>query len=128
MAIWPAGGEQLESGTRLAARLPNSVRTDMEAEEPFSVIRTIAAHRPTTGRWEVYDAAGRLVGVVAEVPHRNQRTATFTVVYNPTGTPFRPPPGRRLRALGVWCSGGHATVPAAVAALARYFAGSDPAA
>jgi hypothetical protein len=68
--------------------------------------------------------AGVLVGIVAEEPTRRGCASTFTAVRNPTATPFRPPAGRRLRALGAWSSGGHPTVPAAVAALGCFLAGA----
>jgi hypothetical protein len=88
--------------------------------EPLVIVRTFAAGRPALGRWEVFDAAGTLVGVVAEERRPTRVLSTFTVVHNPVGVPFRPPAGRRLRALGVWSSGGHATVPGAVEALVRH--------
>jgi len=74
-------------------------------------------------RWEVFDAAGVLLGIVAEETAGRACPSTFTVVHNPTGRPFRPPAGRRLRALGAWSSGGHPAVPVAVTALGRYLAG-----
>jgi hypothetical protein len=92
--------------------------------EQFFVIRTFAPGRPPWGRWEVYDATGRLSAIVAEerIQRGKAHASTFTVVRNPAGTPFRPPPGRRLRARGAWYSGGHASVPAALAALTRHLA------
>jgi hypothetical protein len=95
--------------------------------EPVAVIRTITAGRPALGRWEVHDAAGNVVGVVAEERPRGAERSTFTVVHNPTGVPFRPPPGRRLRALGAWSSAGHPSVPAAVAALVGHLKTERPA-
>lgn len=95
----------------------------MKLSDAYCVVRTFAPGRPASGRWEVYDAADVLVGIVAEVPARPASASTFTVLHNPTGTPFRPPAGRRLRALGAWSSGGHPTVPTAVTALGRYLAG-----
>lgn len=94
----------------------------LSASELFSVIRTVRVGRPASARWEVVDGAGRVVGVVAEERRAADSFSTFTVIHNPTGVPFRPPPGRRLRALGVWMSSGHATVPGAVTELWRHFA------
>jgi hypothetical protein len=90
--------------------------------DAYCVVRTFAPGRPVSGRWEVFDAAGVLVGIVAEEPTRRGCASTFTAVHNPTATPFRPPAGRRLRALGAWSSGGHPTVPAAVKALGCHLA------
>ena len=93
---------------------------------PVVTIRTIGAGRPALGRWEVYDAAGSRVGVVAEEPAKGDFMATFTVIHNPTGVPFRPPAGRRLSALGAWSSTGHRTVPTAVATLVEHLTAARP--
>ena len=94
--------------------------------ESYSVRRSITAGRSLAGRWEVLDAAGVVVAIVARERRRRGGAVTFTVIHNPTGIPFRPPPGRRLRALGAWSSAGHDTIPAAVAALTRHLAGPSP--
>lgn len=96
--------------------------------QPVVTIRTIGPGRPPLARWKVYDAAGSPIGVVAEERAEREGMATFTVIHNPTGVPFRPPAGRRLSALGAWSSSGHRTVPTAVAALVEHLTAARPAA
>lgn len=110
----------VDSRRWLMSRRPVSQIAQMSASETFSVVRTVSDRRPALGRWEweVLDAAGNVIGLIAEERRPNDMSSTFTALHNPTEIPFRPPPGRRLRALGAWSSGGHPTVPAAVAALA----------
>ena len=94
----------------------------METPEGFSIVRTFEVGRPPWGRWEVRDASGLLVGVVAEEPPvgRRGRASTFTVVNNPSPTPFVLRFPRHLRARGAWWSGGHRSVSAAVEELAGH--------
>ena len=87
---------------------------------PFLVLRQVGLSEASFGRWQVFDSAGVLVGAVVEQRRKGDPLSTFTVVHNPTSVPFRPPPGRRLRALGAWSSSGHPTLPAAVAELIRH--------
>jgi len=98
----------------------------MEVSDDYSVVRTFGPGRPPLGRWEVYDLDAVLVGVIAEEQEPGggaDRRSTFAAVYNPSPTPFLLRYPRQLRARGAWWSGGHATVPAAVAALACHLAG-----
>lgn len=92
----------------------------MEFAEGYSVVRTFDPGRPPWGRWEVCDATGLLVGVVAEQPAPGQggSASTFTVAHNPSPAPFNLRYPHRLRARGAWWSGGHDSVSAAVASLA----------
>ncbi|MCA1842032.1 MAG: hypothetical protein LC792_02355 [Actinobacteria bacterium] len=91
----------------------------MEILEGYSVVRTFEAGRPPWGRWEVRDATGLIVGVIAEEPAgRHASASTFTAVHNPSPTPFVLRFPRHLRARGAWWSGGHDSVSVAVAALA----------
>ena len=102
----------------------------MEFSDDYSVVRTFGPGRPPLGRWEVYDPDAVLVGVIAEEQEpggRADRRSTFAAVYNPSPTPFLLRYPRQLRARGAWWSEGHATVPAAVAALARHLEGGGPA-
>jgi hypothetical protein len=94
----------------------------MEFAQSYSVIRTFEPGRGPWGRWEVRDSAGVLVGVVAEHPALKGlgRPSTFTVAHNPSPAPFVMRFPRHLRARGAWWSGGHETVSAAVASLARH--------
>ena len=94
----------------------------MEFTDGYSVVRTFEPGRPPWGRWEVRDATGLLVGVVAEQlsPGRGGRASTFTVAHNPSSAPFNMRYPRRLRARGAWWSGGHDSVSAAVASLAHH--------
>jgi hypothetical protein len=94
----------------------------MEVVEGYSILRTFEPGRPPWGRWEVRDATGLLVGVVAEqpAPAGQGHLFTFTVAHNPSPAPFNMRFPRRLRARGAWWSGGHESVSAAVAALARH--------
>jgi len=94
----------------------------MEVVEGYSILRTFESGRPPWGRWEVRAATGLLVGVVAEqpAPAGQGHPSTFTVAHNPSPAPFNLRYPRRLRARGAWWSGGHETVAAAVAALARH--------
>jgi len=89
--------------------------------EGYSVVRTFEPGRPPWGRWEVRDATGLLVGVVAEQPALGapSNPSTFTVAHNPSPAPFNMRYPRHLRARGVWWSGGHETMSDAVTALAR---------
>ena len=98
----------------------------MEFPDGYSVVRTFEPGRPPWGRWEVYDASGLLIGVVAEEREavRDGGASTFTVCHNPSPTPFVLRYPRRLRARGGWWSRGHDTLPAAVTALARHLDGS----
>jgi len=97
----------------------------MDLPADYSVIRTFEPGRPPWGRWEVYDTTGLLVGVVAEEPKlgRDGRCSTFTVVHNPSPTPFVLRYSRQMRARGAWWSGGHYTLPEAVTALAGHLDG-----
>jgi hypothetical protein len=97
----------------------------MDLPAGYSVVRTFEPGRPPWGRWEVYDATGLLIGVVAEEPKlgRHGRCSTFTVVHNPSPTPFVLRYPRQLRARGAWWSPGHDTLPAAVTILVRYLDG-----
>lgn len=92
----------------------------MEFTEGYSVVRTFDPGRPPWGRWEVRDATGLLVGVIAEQPAPGQagRASTFTVAHNPTPAPFNLRYPHRLRARGAWWSGGHDSVSSAVTSLA----------
>ena len=103
----------------------------MEFAEGYVVVRTFEPGRPPWGRWEVRDATGLLVGVVAEqsAPSRPGAPSTFTVAHNPSPAPFMLRYPRHLRARGAWWSGGHETVSAAVASLARHLgrSGASPA-
>lgn len=94
----------------------------MEIAEDYSVVRTFEPGRPPWGRWEVRDASGLLVGVVAEqpAPGGGGRASTFTAAHNPSPAPFNLRFPRSLRARGAWWSGGHDSVTAAVASLARH--------
>lgn len=94
----------------------------MEVAKQYSVHRTFDPDRGPWGRWEVRNAAGVLVGVVAEQPAAGRRGApsTFTVGHNPSPVAFNLRYPRHLRSRGAWWSGGHATVAAAVAALAGH--------
>lgn len=95
----------------------------MEFVDDYSVVRTFGPGRPPLGRWEVYDADGLLVGVIAEEqPPGAGGCSRFTAVHNPTPTPFVLRYPRQLQARGAWWSKGHSTVPAAVAALGRHLA------
>jgi hypothetical protein len=98
----------------------------MEFPDGYSVVRTLEPGRPPWGRWEVYDANGLLIGVVAEEREAGPGggASTFTVVHNPSPTPFFLRYPRRLRARGAWWSRGHDTLPTAVAALARHLGAS----
>jgi hypothetical protein len=98
----------------------------MEFAEDYSIVRTFEPGRGPWGRWEVHDATGLLVGVVAEHPAAVRRGApsTFTVAHNPSPAPFNMRFPRHLRARGAWWSGGHETVSSAVASLARHLRGS----
>ena len=88
----------------------------------YSIVRTFEPGRGPWGRWEVRDAAGVLVGVVAEdpAPAGQGHPSTFTVAYNPSPAPFNMRFPRLLRARGGWWSGGHETISAAVGSLARH--------
>lgn len=99
----------------------------MDFAEAYSVVRTFEPGRGPWGRWEVRDATGLLVGVVAEepAPAGHGRPSTFTVAHNPSPAPFVMRFPRHLRARGGWWSGEHDTVSAAVAALARHLARSS---
>jgi hypothetical protein len=99
----------------------------MDLSEACSVVRTFEPGRGPWGRWEVRDATGLLIGVVAEQPAAGGRgrPSTFTVAHNPSPTPFVMRFPRSLRARGAWWSGGHDTVSAAVTALARHLARSS---
>ena len=102
----------------------------MELPDDYSVVRTFGPGRPPLGRWEVYDLDAVLVGVIAEEqdPGRDAKgRSTFAAVHNPSPMPFLLRYPRQLRARGAWWSEGHATVPAAVAALARHLEGGGPA-
>jgi hypothetical protein len=92
----------------------------MEIHKGYSVVRTFEVGRPPWGRWEVRDATGLLVGVVAEEPAAGRRgpASTFTVVHNPSQTPFVLRYPRHLRARGAWWSRQHDSVSSAVQALA----------
>lgn len=92
----------------------------MKILEGYSVVRTFEAGRPPWGRWEVRDATGLLVGVIAEEPvaGRNGPASTFTAVHNPNPSPFVLRFPHHLRAGGAWWSGGHESVSVAVVALA----------
>src|SRR5213594_4048728 len=94
----------------------------MELVDGYSVVRTFEPGRPPWGRWEIRDATGLLVGVVAEepAPGRHGPASTFTAVHNPSPTPFVLRFPRLLRARGAWWSGGHESVSAAVASLAHH--------
>ena len=95
----------------------------------YSVGRTLEPGRPPLGRWEVYGLDAVLVGVIAEEQEPGgspKMRSTFAAVHNPSPTPFLLRYPRQLRARGAWWSGGHATVPAAVAALARHLEGGGP--
>ena len=96
------------------------VLVTMEILEGYSVVRTFEAGRPPWGRWEVRDATGLLVGVVAEEPaaRRGGRASTFTAVHNPSPTPFNLRYPHHLRAQGAWWSQEHDSVSSAVLALA----------
>lgn len=99
--------------------------------EEYSVVRTFEPGRGPWGRWEVRDATGLLVGVVAEQAApagRHGAPSTFTVAHNPSPVPFNMRYPRSLRARGAWWSGGHETISAAVASLARHLrrAGGRP--
>lgn len=102
----------------------------MDLTGDFSTIRTFEPHRGPWGRWEVRDAAGMLVGVVAEQPavSGQGRPSTFTVAHNPTPTPFVMRFPHEIRSRGAWWSTEHPTVASAVAALARHLgrAGGRP--
>ncbi len=91
----------------------------MEFTEGYSVVRTFEPGRPPWGRWEVRNATGLLVGVVAEQPAPG-RVFTFTVAHNPSPAPFNMRYPRHLRARGAWWSGGHDSVSSAVASLAHH--------
>jgi hypothetical protein len=97
----------------------------MEFSNGYSVVRTLEPGRPPWGRWEVYDAGGLLIGVAAEERESGRAGggSTFTVVHNPSPTPFVLRYSRHLRARGAWWSRGHRTLPGAVAALARHLDG-----
>ena len=92
----------------------------MDFTERYSVVRTFEPGRPPWGRWEVHDATGLLVGVVAEQLAPGARASTFTVAHNPSPAPFNMRYPHRLRARGAWWSGGHDSVSAAVASLAHH--------
>jgi hypothetical protein len=94
----------------------------MELTEGYSVVRTFEPGRGPWGRWEVRDATGLLVGVVAEQPSlgRSGHPSTFTAAHNPSPTPFVMRFPRQIRSRGAWWSGGHESVSAAVASLARH--------
>jgi hypothetical protein len=100
----------------------------MELPDGCSTVRTFEPGRPPWGRWEVYDATGLLIGVVAEErePGRDRPSSTFTVVHNPTPTLVVLRYRRLMRARGVWWSGGHDALPAAVAALVRHLDATGP--
>jgi hypothetical protein len=91
----------------------------MEIADNYAVVRTFDSGRPSWGRWEVRDATGLLVGIVAEqpAPGGHGRPSTFTAVHNPGPTPFVLRFPQLLRARGAWWSSGHDTVSAAVASL-----------
>ena len=94
----------------------------MEFTEGYSVVRTFDPGRPPWGRWEVRNASGVLVGVVAEqpTPGRGGQSSTFTVAHNPSPAPFNMRYPHRLRARGAWWSGGHDSVSGAVDSLALH--------
>ena len=94
----------------------------MEFTEGYFVVRTFDPGRPPWGRWEVRDATGLLVGVIAEqpAPARGGQTSTFIVAHNPSREPFNMRFPRHLRARGAWWSGGHDSVSAAVSSLALH--------
>ena len=94
----------------------------MDFTERYSILRTFEPGRPPWGRWEVRDATGLLVGVVAEepAPAGHGRPSTFTVAHNPSPAPFNMRYPRQLAARGGWWSGGHETISAAVASLERH--------
>src|SRR5687767_10787879 len=96
----------------LSSPLRQTASTSMEFAEGYYVVRTFDPGRPPWGRWEVRDATGLLVGVIAEQPALGQpgRPSTFTVAHNPSTAPFVMRFPRHLRARGAWWSGGHETV------------------
>jgi hypothetical protein len=95
----------------------------MDFAEGYSVIRTFEPGRGPWGRWEVRDANGLLVGVVAEQPTTGRsagRPSSFSVAHNPGPAPFNLRYPRYLRSRGAWWSVGHPSVSNAVASLARH--------
>ena len=94
----------------------------MDFTDCYSIVRTFEPGRPPWGRWEVRDATGLLVGVVAEepAPAGHGQPSTFTAAHNPSPAPFNMRYPRLLRARGVWWSNGHETISAAVNSLARH--------
>ena len=92
----------------------------MEFTEGYSVVRTFDTGRQPWGRWEVRDATGLVVGVIAEqlAPGGRGQASTFAVAHNPSPAPFNMRYPHRLRARGAWWSGGHDSVASAVASLA----------